>query len=364
MPRSFESADIDVDLLEGSYSPLSTSSSFWDVNGDGLYSFRTSTTNLSAPTSVSSRAGSDDEWDESAEDEPAVQNFRASLSNGALMKVAELVERIRATIRTACGLSTDNTPLLQSSEAPKAGHPFTSDGGIRQATGSDDSSPPILTKQAPTPRLLDSLANRRERSPPPVVCRHPPLHPFPWPCLFALRNSQNHLPCLRHEHRTPRSLLHHLFRDHLRIPYCYRCGDTFDYLVDRNIHSNARTCEVVEPAPIFEGVGEGMIYELEALLSSWNEAGGSGRGLTDEERYARIWGVVFPGDDFRRRFPHGVVEDETVRMVQCVRGYWEQNGMGILEAEFEGKTEEEMGTLSAVVLDEILMGLLLRRDGS
>ena len=70
----------------------------------------------------------------------------------------------------------------------------------------------------------------------------------------------------------------------------------FNSVASRNAHVVLGECDLVEPPPTFEGVGEGTIYELKALVSSWDQ--GILLPLSDEEKYARIWEVVFPGEEF------------------------------------------------------------------
>lgn len=101
-----------------------------------------------------------------------------------------------------------------------------------------------------------------------------------------------------------------------------------------------------------------MIYELEAFLSSWDLNRWSTPQVTDEEKYANLWGVVFPGEDFRGRFPSGVGGDRWVRTMQAARGYWERNGMEVVGRVFEGRTGDERRVLFGVVLEEILRGML------
>jgi len=113
-------------------------------------------------------------------------------------------------------------------------------------------------------------------------------------CPFFTRDPNKHVRCGRFDLSPGYALTDHLFQCHLHLPVCYRCGSMFNSVARRNAHAVSGECDLVEPPPTFEGVGEGTIYELEALVSSWNQ--GVGRPLSDEEKYARIWEVVFPGE--------------------------------------------------------------------
>jgi len=105
-----------------------------------------------------------------------------------------------------------------------------------------------------------------------------------------------------------------------------------------------------------------MIYELKHLVSSW---GGQNREnepvLSNDEKYGRLWSVVFPEeeDDFQERFPCGVGEDPVVRAVHSARSYWARHGRRVVEGNFEGKTGRELDQLHVVILDRILRRVLL-----
>ena len=202
-----------------------------------------------------------------SEPPPDVDDMHASLNATDASKVAELVETTIAAI-----------PQIYQSPDHDASSPAT----------------PL------TPRYLSDYATESDDDFLVVVRRPNSPRLFSWPCPFALSDPHAHALCLRHEHATARAVLWHMFRHHLRAPCCYRCGATFDYFVERNSHLAARTCEV-KTLPVLEGIGEGMVYELQDLVGSWDrrhELDESFELLADERKYAQIWRVIFPAEEF------------------------------------------------------------------
>jgi len=264
-----------------------------------------------------------------SEPPPDVDDMHASLNATDASKVAELVETTIAAI-----------PQIYQSPDHDASSPAT----------------PL------TPRYLSDYATESDDDFLVVVRRPNSPRLFSWPCPFALSDPHAHALCLRHEHATARAVLWHMFRHHLRAPCCYRCGATFDYFVERNSHLAARTCEV-KTLPVLEGIGEGMVYELQDLVGSWDrrhELDESFELLADERKYAQIWRVIFPAEEFHERFPVGARGEPLVKVVQAARGYWSRNGKGILERAFgDGKARYELDELYAVVLDQIVRRMLL-----
>ncbi|KAK0648445.1 hypothetical protein B0T16DRAFT_455923 [Cercophora newfieldiana] len=308
--------------------------------------------------------------DVNSEYEPDIDGILASLSEEDWRKVAELVETtvliilqsLRSPHHGARHLSRlPTTPLMPSYPSDHA-----LDNRIHQTPDSDDGSLFIVSRSnSPWVRIEHDHTPSPSKSP-----------TFIWACLFALSNPQAHILCLRHQHDDPRALLRHLFRFHLRIPYCYRCGATFDYFVERNSHFAPRQCKVRENLPVFEGIGEGMISELQALVSSWDESSddqgsvsswdcilSSKAGLSDEEKYERIWRVVFPEDNFSERFPGGVNQEPRVKAVQAAREYWTKNGWEIVESAFKGRAGYERSELYEAVLDQIVRRVLADMAG-
>ena len=112
-------------------------------------------------------------------------------------------------------------------------------------------------------------------------------------CPFFIRDPHGHVRCARVDLSPGHPLTDHLFQCHLHLPVCYRCATMFEYVAQRNAHVVLGECELVEPLPTFEGVGEVTLYELEALVSSWDR---SAPPLSDEEKYAKICDLVFPGE--------------------------------------------------------------------
>ena len=96
-------------------------------------------------------------------------------------------------------------------------------------------------------------------------------------------------------------------------------------------------------------------------MPSWGgENRENDRVLSNDEKYGRLWSVVFPEeDDFQERFPLGVGEDPVVRAVHSARSYWARHGRRLVEGNFEGKTGRELDQLHVVILDQILRRVLL-----
>jgi len=337
-------------------------SSSWSTDDDDSSSIDTA---LSEGPSLES-VDNDDDTNSKAESESEldVDDILQILNPGDSRKVFGLTETASAFIVQNLHPSSDDdqngqmSPSLVTPTTPSClSDDDDSEYQICRTPASDSPSFVVIPQShsphpPASPNMIDAI------SPPPELSE---LH-FSWSCLFALSNPKSHMRCLRHEHGTPEALLHHLFGCHLRIPYCYRCGETFDFFIERNSHYASTQCQVVTPAPVHEGIGEGMIYELKHLVSSW---GGQNREnepvLSNDEKYGRLWSVVFPEeeDDFQERFPCGVGEDPVVRAVHSARSYWARHGRRVVEGNFEGKTGRELDQLHVVILDRILRRVLL-----
>ncbi|KAK4446120.1 hypothetical protein QBC34DRAFT_411988 [Podospora aff. communis PSN243] len=113
-------------------------------------------------------------------------------------------------------------------------------------------------------------------------------------CPFFDQDPYNHVRCARVDLSPDHSLTDHLFDHHLHLPVCWRCGAMFKYVTQRNSHVVSGQCELVNPVPTFEGVSEGTIYELQALVSLWDRTNVQ---MSDEEKYAKIWQLVFPREN-------------------------------------------------------------------
>ncbi|KAK0750846.1 hypothetical protein B0T18DRAFT_401171 [Schizothecium vesticola] len=162
-------------------------------------------------------------------------------------------------------LAWDDIPILSST----AGSTCSSDSdAVQQSTDSDSDSLVIVTNSGGSHR------QQRTRK-----------------CPFYIRDPHRHQRCARVDLSPGHLFTDHLFQWHLHLPVCWRCGKMFKYVAQRNAHVVLGECELVEPLPTFEGVSEGTLYELEALISSWDR---DVLQMSDEEKHARIWELVFP----------------------------------------------------------------------
>lgn len=116
-------------------------------------------------------------------------------------------------------------------------------------------------------------------------------------CPFFARDPHGYVRCANVSLSPDHTLMDHLFQRHLQLPVCYRCATKFESAAQLDEHLVLGGCELVpKPLPTFEGVGEGTFYELERLISSW---GRRVPRLSDEEKYAKAWGLLFPGESFQ-----------------------------------------------------------------
>ncbi|KAH9238562.1 hypothetical protein K456DRAFT_1178644 [Colletotrichum gloeosporioides 23] len=109
-------------------------------------------------------------------------------------------------------------------------------------------------------------------------------------CPFAKRNALHHLGCLFRDQVDPRYVKIHLGRDHRAPIHCPTCYEIFDFQENLNNHIIARQCdgdEGSESPYIEEFVSEDQMTGLAAI-----RGGGS-----NEDRWFRIWDVLFPGEE-------------------------------------------------------------------
>ncbi|KAK0719389.1 hypothetical protein B0H67DRAFT_573013 [Lasiosphaeris hirsuta] len=155
-----------------------------------------------------------------------------------------------------------------------------SEASIHQSSDSEDDSLAINTSRSRSTR-------QNQTTPPPSPKPTPRLG-----CPFAIRDERTYKHCGQHDFEGYQGLKEHLLRRHLCVPYCCICGATFDHHVERNAHIASRTCQLTETPPVFEGIGEGAIDELDALISDWDR--NASISPSDEEKEALIWSLLFP----------------------------------------------------------------------
>jgi len=158
----------------------------------------------------------------------------------------------------------------------------------------------------------------------------------------------------------------HLLLHHRCTPHCPRCGATFEYHIDRGQHIAKRGCNLTDKPPVFEGLDEGTMHELKAMVLMWERYRERERddssvslSLSKGEKFADMWKLLFYGEDFRSVMPGGVGESRQVRVVQAVRDYWSRNGAGLVAETFEEVVGKKMDLLMAEVLDGVLERVLL-----
>ncbi|KAF4429956.1 hypothetical protein FACUT_8996 [Fusarium acutatum] len=114
---------------------------------------------------------------------------------------------------------------------------------------------------------------------------------FHFACPFYIYDPEKHKQCLLTVGlKSIEGVIEHVMKRHSRSPYCSRCYQKFNSLIDRDDHVLSGGCKKRYPDPS-DGVNEGQ----KALVIRAND-----QYLGEKRRWNRMWSIIFPATEWPR----------------------------------------------------------------
>ncbi|KAK3898852.1 hypothetical protein C8A05DRAFT_18627 [Staphylotrichum tortipilum] len=217
--------------------------------------------------------------------------------------------------------------------------------------------------------------------------RHPPPRPNRLACPFFRLDPTQHLRCLARSLPDIASIATHLAIVHRQPEYCPVCGDTFTSAAARDAHIVTQSCEMVYDAAAAGGVPvPGGVTERQAEtilgLDLEDDGGGAARerkrrrgnggttargsgadGVSEEDRWFWIWGVLFPGAPRPRST---CLDSSWERELVGMKRFWDRAGPRVVEGWLEREGQLGFGGVQRgvdleILCAEVLAGMMERR---
>jgi hypothetical protein len=176
---------------------------------------------------------------------------------------------------------------------------------------------------------------------------------YSFKCPFYASDPLKYRPCLLgHDLRSLESVLKHTTRYHARPPYCPRCSQTFDTVVQCDEHIIEERCvtrRLIQP----DGLNSSQRRRLRMADNIQ---------LTDHQRWEHIYMRIFPKSDF---FPSPYLDADCERTISTVRDFWRNHGheciSDLLESQNGMQIEGQQAkrTLFNMVLKDLIRELTL-----
>ncbi|KAF3002225.1 histone methyltransferase set2 [Neopestalotiopsis sp. 37M] len=170
----------------------------------------------------------------------------------------------------------------------------------------------------------DGDASRQNHRPEkqPKIEESPPKHNFA--CPFWKHDRVNYQSCLRAKLLSSSRVKQHLKRIHTPQFYCQFCYVIFKDSQAQEQHVVQRSCERLTGAK-FEGITPDQEHELSRKPKSEVK-------LTEEQKWYRIWAIVFPNHP-RPRSPY--IDIQLTDDLASFQEHWQARGPEILEREIQ-----------------------------
>ncbi|KIL95703.1 hypothetical protein FAVG1_00441 [Fusarium avenaceum] len=169
-------------------------------------------------------------------------------------------------------------------------------------------------KSTCSPMIPNRTRNFDQNNAEPLLQLSPTKRQQSFKCPFYAFDSIEYRHCLiGHDLRSPKSVLRHATRDHAKPPYCPRCSQTFDTVVQCDQHIIDRGCVtrgLVQP--------DGLNFSQRRRLRLTDDP-----QLTDEQRWEQIYMLIFPKSDC---LPSPYLDTGCERTISIAREFWQIHG--------------------------------------
>ncbi|KAF5542353.1 hypothetical protein FPHYL_11537 [Fusarium phyllophilum] len=114
---------------------------------------------------------------------------------------------------------------------------------------------------------------------------------FHFACPFYIYDSKKHQQCiLKNGLKSIEGVIEHVMKHHSRSPYCSRCYQKFNSLIDRDDHVLSGICKRRHPDP-----SDGVNEDQKAWMIRANDQYSS-----EKRRWNRMWSIIFPATECPR----------------------------------------------------------------
>ncbi|KAJ4327147.1 hypothetical protein N0V84_002409 [Fusarium piperis] len=208
----------------------------------------------------------------------------------------------------------------------------------------------------PRKRLRTSHWHEGEDSDDGFVVVEPPAGYFHLACPFYVANPAKYQDCLlHHDLQSNEDVIRHIWRNHMKPPYCPICSRTFDSLSGRDSHILERKCELRDLQPI-----DGINFYQKSKLKRRDRV-----YLGEAKRWRRIHATVLPNSE---RSPCPYLDRGCGKAVSMARDYWAAKGRRSVSRFLEsrrliGEDEDEedaQDALCKLALEDVLREIVGR----
>lgn len=174
-------------------------------------------------------------------------------------------------------------------------------------------------------------------------------------CPFHVANPAKYQDCLlHHDLQSNQDVIRHIWRDHMKPPYCPICSRTFDSLSSRDSHILERKCELRDLQPI-----DGINFYQRSRLKRRDRV-----YLGEARRWRRIYATVFPNSN---SCPSPYLDRGCGKAVSMARDYWAARGRRSVSRFLESRKllngdedEDAQDALCKLVLEDVLREMVGR----
>ncbi|RMJ11432.1 hypothetical protein CDV36_008939 [Fusarium kuroshium] len=208
----------------------------------------------------------------------------------------------------------------------------------------------------PRKRLRISHWQEGEDSDDGFVVVDPPAGYFHLACPLYVANPAKYQDCLlHHDLQSNEDVIRHIWRNHMKPPYCPICSKTFESLSSRDSHILEKKCELRDLQPI-----DGINYYQKSKLKRRDRVYHG-----EARRWRRIYATVFPNSD-RSASPY--LDKGCGKAVSMARDYWATKGRRSVARFLESRQllgdyedeEDAQDALCKLVLDDVLREIVRR----
>ncbi|RSL81157.1 hypothetical protein CEP51_006053 [Fusarium floridanum] len=209
----------------------------------------------------------------------------------------------------------------------------------------------------PRKRLRTSHWQEGEDSDDGFVVVDPPAGYFHLACPLYVANPAKYQDCLlHHDLQSNEDVIRHIWRNHMKPPYCPICSKTFESISSRDSHILERKCELRDLQPI-----DGINYYQKSKLKRRDRVYHG-----EAKRWRRIYATVFPNSD-RSASPY--LDKGCGKAVSMARDYWAAKGRRSVARFLESRQllgndyedeEDAQDALCKLVLEDVLREIVRR----
>ncbi|KAF5568757.1 hypothetical protein FNAPI_35 [Fusarium napiforme] len=114
---------------------------------------------------------------------------------------------------------------------------------------------------------------------------------FHFACPFYIYDPGKHQQCiLKNGLKSIEAVIEHVMKHHSRSPYCSRCYQKFNSLIDRDDHVLSGRCKRRRPDP-----SDGVNEDQKTYMIRAND-----QYLDEKRRWNRMWSIIFPATEWPR----------------------------------------------------------------